>query len=79
MLGCMSSITPIAGDVIVHTTSDAEGAAAYGVSVFEGLSQYLAATSKEATGYANSFARKTRVDVWKENDAQFASVARFRR
>jgi hypothetical protein len=75
----MPSRTPVVGDVIVHTTSDAAGAVAYGVSVHEGLTQFLTETSSEAAGYADAFARRTRVDVWNENDAQFASVSRFRR
>ena len=75
----MLSTTPIAGDVIVHTTTDAAGAVAYGVSMHAGLTQFLAQTESEATGYADDFARKTRVDVWNENNAQFASVSRFRR
>jgi hypothetical protein len=79
MLAFMLSTTPIAGDVIVHTTSDAAGAAAYGVSMHEGPTQFLAATRCEATRYADSFARKRHVDVWNENNAQFASASRFRR
>ena len=65
---------PITGDVIVSKTENAM----YSVSIYEGRPQFLAETNKQACDLARLFARKTRVDLWNNNDGQFSCVSRFR-
>ena len=73
----MTTSIPTTGDVIVGKSDDASTPSVYSVSIYEGRGQFLA-TNKQACELARSFARKTRVDLWNNNDGQFSCVSRFR-
>jgi hypothetical protein len=50
----------------------------YSVSIYEGRPQFFAETLKQACDLAGTFARKTRVNLWTNNDGQFSCMSRFR-
>jgi hypothetical protein len=74
----MATSIPTTGDVIVYKSDDVSTPSMYSVSIYEGRPQCLTKTSKQACDLARSFARKTRVDLWTNNDGQFSCVSRFR-
>jgi hypothetical protein len=73
---------PQAGDVVIHKTDQTPANTPYGVGIYEGLVQFVAASLRIARAEADSFARAHALDVWytdETGDARhYTRISRFR-